>query len=240
MDQPAEIDLQILANIGLFLRNIGMCEESFSEAFRLNPQHTAQELHRLVQKIQELATNLIPKESETSSLELEAEMASFLKSQQEFVNTSNKDEFLVSKKTGAARVDALKIDRETQMKRNVVHNFAGPLERSTLGQSAENMNMADLDASRISTAMNERIGLLETHLGLCTGPSAETSQRLKRLEDRICQIEDCFPSFAAFKFNQQHTSILPKRNVPEDVIVPLKKESTTQANQQAVAEFVSI
>ncbi|KAK6097228.1 hypothetical protein MT418_002854 [Batrachochytrium dendrobatidis] len=98
MDQPAEIDLQILANIGLFLRNIGMCEESFSEAFRLNPQHTAQELHRLVQKIQELATNLIPKESETSSLELEAEMASFLKSQQEFVNTSNKDEFLVSKK----------------------------------------------------------------------------------------------------------------------------------------------
>ncbi|KAJ1337026.1 hypothetical protein BSLG_006786 [Batrachochytrium salamandrivorans] len=230
-------ELQLLANINLFLRNLGVeAAEQLSAMLLSNPDHTIRELHRFVRRVQveidplhvkpfdsvwhitdfflkDLSVDMLLKEAETTADEMCDTMNAFVSSQRDYVNASNRNEFIVPHRAGAARVDAAKLDRETRMRLNVVHNFSGPLERSTFGPAHDTNEMENIGMSNVSDALDKRIGALECHLGLATGLHADSFQRLKQLEDRVCEIEHTLPAFAAFKFNQQstetpHTSLL--------------------------------
>ncbi|KAI9090460.1 hypothetical protein DFS34DRAFT_585165, partial [Phlyctochytrium arcticum] len=108
-----------------------------------------------------------------------------------------------------ARVDAVQINRVVQMKLDVVHNFSGPLDRST---SANHSN-PNSEATRqldVQDGLEERIQNLQKHINVdFATPSPLTAiQRVKALEDRLIQLEEAFPMWAAFHFSQPRSDLV--------------------------------
>lgn len=153
-------------------------------------------LHKLTTSDQIIASDSIVYDDIARNTEINTEIKKFKKQKSMDNNASNRLEF--SSNNGTARVDAKKINRSIQMKTDVVKNKI--LDRSvSSSKSIEEIKNAD---------HTERYKHLEEHLGLDTFSALNSGtmteiDRIKRLEDRILLLEDRFPDFAAFIFQNE-------------------------------------
>jgi len=89
----------------------------------------------------------------------------------------------------AARVDTVLLKRAEQIQRTVNYNADGPLSDSTHAQKQQIREK--FDEVLLPPALEERVSTLETHLGIVVDRvPADIWARLKRLEDKIIEIED--------------------------------------------------
>eukprot|EP00842_Homolaphlyctis_polyrhiza_P001286 jgi/Hompol1/2158/HPOL_002067-RA len=143
-------------------------------------------------------------QEETSAAEMSNVMRQLIKRQRQAIDTSNATEFLSSQRTGAARVDMIEIDRQTQIKQNTVHNSTGPLDRSTFSNQdvPRPLSTQPYRTSQITDACDERVANIEAHLGLPTVHDWGIVTRIKAIEDHISSIEASHPEFAMRHFSQ--------------------------------------
>ncbi|KAK0188264.1 hypothetical protein F5146DRAFT_882117, partial [Armillaria mellea] len=118
-------------------------------------------------------------------------------------DASNRAEFLrPPSDTSCARTDAKTLNRDTQMKYDIVKNEDGPLRRTMKKRDEEKADEAG------SPALSERIANVETHLAVhyVPSPPASLPARIQFLEEHIIRLEKEYPPWAALHFNQ------PRRN----------------------------
>ncbi|CEL58853.1 hypothetical protein RSOLAG1IB_08883 [Rhizoctonia solani AG-1 IB] len=140
---------------------------------------------------------------------------------------SNREEFVQRKHPGkgSARTDAIKLNRDVQMKYDVVKNEDGPLGKTM--KSGE-IPKLPVGAGDRSSGVNERFQAVETHLGLryVPAPPADYMLRVKHIEDHIIRLEKEYPPWAALHFNQPNRGWPPP---PRDslVVIPPHLTSST-------------
>ncbi|KAI8899992.1 hypothetical protein BC833DRAFT_583592 [Globomyces pollinis-pini] len=115
----------------------------------------------------------------------------FLKRKRLDINQSNSLEFTTQ--NHCARTNPAPLNRKIQMKKNIIHNISNDLDRSTFQKFDNTKQMVH----------DERIINLESHLNLPIAKPVAISERIKRIEDRLIEIESQFPTFAAFYFDQE-------------------------------------
>ncbi|KAI8912326.1 hypothetical protein DFJ77DRAFT_441346 [Powellomyces hirtus] len=146
------------------------------------------------------------------------------------INASNKREFLRPKQSeqdsACARVDAAQLNRTVQMKLDVVHNKSGPLERSTQrdGEGSAASAPTDHPTSLHLEGIEERISNVQEHLNVSfvSRTPLDAFTRIKALEDKIIQLEEDHPAWAAFHFNQpnreQNENLSLRSDPPQTVV----------------------
>ncbi|KAB5588403.1 Rpr2 domain-containing protein [Ceratobasidium theobromae] len=154
------------------------------------------------------------------------------------VDQSNRDEFVHRKPrresgpNGSARTDAVKLNRDIQMKYDIVKNQDGPLGK-TMKNAGGSVNV-NVSGTRISspenpnTAFNERFQAIETHLAVryVPAPPADFMLRVKHIEEHIIRLEKEYPPWAALHFNQPHRGWPPAPRESIIVIPPHLTRST--------------
>ncbi|CAE6449816.1 unnamed protein product [Rhizoctonia solani] len=146
------------------------------------------------------------------------------------VDQSNRDEFVQRKHPGkgSARTDAIKLNRDVQMKYDVVKNEDGPLGKT---MKAVDFSKPPVSAADKSSGVTERFQAIEAHLGVryVPGPPADYMLRVKHIEDHIIRLEREYPPWAALHFNQPNRGWPPP---PRDsiIVIPPHLTSSTPAS----------
>ena len=97
----------------------------------------------------------LPSNSSHSPPQMKSKVNAFIQESKSNTNKSNQMEFTqLNEQEDCARTNAADINRNIQMKLNVVHNESGPLDRSTTG------------LVKVSEGIEERIKNMEDHLNL--------------------------------------------------------------------------
>ncbi|CAE6482916.1 unnamed protein product [Rhizoctonia solani] len=142
------------------------------------------------------------------------------------VDQSNRDEFVQRKHPGkgSARTDAIKLNRDVQMKYDVVKNADGPLGKTM--KAGEHSNPS-VGADRL-LGVTERFQAIEAHLGVryVPGPPADYMLRVKHIEDHIIRLEREYPPWAALHFNQPNRGWPPP---PRDSIIVIPPHLTSSS-----------
>ncbi|RKP02567.1 hypothetical protein CXG81DRAFT_24780 [Caulochytrium protostelioides] len=133
-----------------------------------------------------------------------------------------------------SRVHPAQIDRHLQMQLSVVVNAGGPLARSTQrldpthdgpGPGAAQPLPTYFPSGLPAHALQERMAAVQQHLNLHFAPQAmprDLYERVKALEDRLVELEQVYPEWAAFHFVQPnvpatyHPSSYIQRTRPTD------------------------
>ncbi|KAG2174366.1 hypothetical protein INT43_004389 [Umbelopsis isabellina] len=168
--------------------------------------------------------------------ELRNRIEKFIQAKKSEVDASNRTEFLQRKESGenegCARTDAREIDRNIQMKFDIVNNEDGPLQRS-LVTSASHVKVGS--TIRKESGADERLQNLEDHLNIRYGNNSKNDvslfERIKVIEDTIVQIEKQNPLWAAVHFNQPNRVFPPPPVV--HLITPLETTSQNPAEQKS-------
>ncbi|CAE6462538.1 unnamed protein product [Rhizoctonia solani] len=141
---------------------------------------------------------------------------------------SNRDEFVQRKHPGkgSARTDAIKLNRDVQMKYGVVKNEDGPLGKTMKTGEVPKLPVGVGDKS---SGVNERFQAAETHLGLryVPAPPADYMLRVKHIEDHIIRLEKEYPPWAALHFNQPNRGWPPP---PRDSIIVIPPHLTSSTS----------
>jgi hypothetical protein len=174
--------------------------------------------------------------------EVDQRINTFIQAKQNELDESNRTEFLSRHDPKAddvtcARTDAREINRNIQMKFDIVNNEDGPLARSL---TAFNDNKNSQAATATATSSNngsggadatERVNNIEQHLNVRLDDNAKPPfsifERIKILENTLMEIEHQYPTWAAVHFNQ------PNRNFPPP---PPIKYITRPANNTAAVD----
>ncbi|CAI2177586.1 19780_t:CDS:2 [Funneliformis geosporum] len=156
----------------------------------------------------------------TTNSELEQRIDNFIQLKKSEINDSNRAEFLKKSdnpldpndKQSCARSDAAEINRNIQMKLDVVNNEDGPLARSTF--TSANHNRSDLDKKSLADlprGIEDRLQNIEKHLNIeiVTSIPFSVYERLKVLENKIMQLERDYPPWSAIHFNQPNRQFPP-------------------------------
>ncbi|KAG0172155.1 hypothetical protein DFQ28_011439 [Apophysomyces sp. BC1034] len=169
--------------------------------------------------------------------DVQQRIQTFIQAKQNDVDASNRTEFLnrpdptVADVT-CARTDAREINRNIQMKFDIVNNEDGPLARSML------MNASRLTAETAATSslggVECRVRPIEDHLNVQFQPGEfSLFERIKILENTLMEIERQHPMWAAMYFNQPNRTFPPpppvtyiSRNLPPSLSEPLPSSST--------------
>ncbi|KAI8643452.1 hypothetical protein BD408DRAFT_414933 [Parasitella parasitica] len=149
--------------------------------------------------------------------EVEQRINTFIQAKQNELDESNRTEFLSRHDPKAddvtcARTDAREINRNIQMKFDIVNNEDGPIARSLL--AFNNKPKAD-DPAEMAVAADteERLNNIEEHLNVKLNPAARPSfsvfERIKILENTLMEIERQHPTWAAVHFNQPNRTFPP-------------------------------
>ncbi|KAG8716695.1 hypothetical protein FRC09_015367 [Ceratobasidium sp. 395] len=190
--------------------------------------------------IDEMKQRYIPPNVSTPNQNIKA-ISRFLANVRSRVDQSNRDEFIQRKPpssdpsisnpgpgTGSARTDATKLNRDVQMKYDIVKNEDGPLGKTVKAKPAQsaNPNMSTEAVSR--AAFNERFEAIETHLALkyVPAPPADFMLRVKHIEDHIVRLEKEYPPWAALHFNQPRRGWPPP---PRESIIVIPTHLTSSA-----------
>ncbi|KAF8705874.1 molybdopterin synthase, partial [Rhizoctonia solani] len=138
---------------------------------------------------------------------------------------SNRDEFVRRKHPGkgSARTDAVKLNRDVQMKYDIVKNEDGPLGKT---MKTGEIPKRPIGAGDKSSGVNERFQAVETHLGLryVPAPPADYMLRVKHIEEHIIRLEKEYPPWAALHFNQPNRGWPPP---PRDSIIVIPPHLTS-------------
>ncbi|KAI7853887.1 hypothetical protein BDC45DRAFT_510356 [Circinella umbellata] len=152
--------------------------------------------------------------------EIQQRIQTFIQAKQTEVDESNRTEFLnrvdpTSSDVTCARADAREINRNIQMKFDIVNNEDGPLARSLISSSTNNNNNNN-NHEKISTTetiLNERIQNIEQHLNVSFDnqaiPPFSLHERIKILENVLMDIEREHPKWAAIHFQQPNRKFPP-------------------------------
>ncbi|CAG8435773.1 10320_t:CDS:2 [Funneliformis caledonium] len=156
----------------------------------------------------------------TTNSELEQRIDNFIQLKKSEINDSNRAEFLKKSnnpldpndKQSCARSDAAEINRNIQMKLDVVNNEDGPLARSTF--NSVNHNRSDPDKKSLAElprGVEDRLQNIEKHLNIeiVTPIPLSVYERLKILENKIMQLERDYPPWSAIHFNQPNRQFPP-------------------------------
>ncbi|GBB98026.1 hypothetical protein RclHR1_03120011 [Rhizophagus clarus] len=185
----------------------------------------------------------------TTNSELEQRIDNFIQLKKSEINNSNRAEFLrkstnpldPNDEQSCARSDAAEINRNIQMKLEVVNNEDGSLARSTFTSTIHNRNDVNKRSlAELPRGVEERFQNIEKHLGVVTPVPLSVYERLKALEDKIMQLERDYPTWSAIHFNQPNrqystpvTTMAQKsiNNSPSSVVTPtLSVTSTIQTS----------
>ncbi|KAI9478188.1 MAG: hypothetical protein EXX96DRAFT_601164 [Benjaminiella poitrasii] len=163
--------------------------------------------------------------------EVDQRIDTFIQAKRNELDESNRTEFLNRRDPTAddvtcARTDAREINRNIQMKFDVVNNEDGPLARSRMiTNPAESVSN---NLIKTSIDMSERLENLEEHLNIkidkTARPAFSTFERIKILESTLIEIERLHPLWAAVHFNQ------PNRHFPPPPPVTYITRPTTDNN----------
>ncbi|KDN34075.1 hypothetical protein RSAG8_12834, partial [Rhizoctonia solani AG-8 WAC10335] len=137
----------------------------------------------------------------------------FLSNVRARVDQSNRDEFVQRKHPGkgSARTDAIKLNRDIQMKYDVVKNEDGPLGK-TMKVGEQPKPPSDVCP--------------------VPGPPADYMLRVKHIEDHIIRLEKEYPPWAALHFNQPNRGWPP---TPRDSIIVIPPHLTSSTPLAATA-----
>ncbi|KAJ3033385.1 hypothetical protein HK097_004861, partial [Rhizophlyctis rosea] len=141
-----------------------------------------------------------------SKSEVTEKIDTFIQTKRGKIDESNRQEFTKPRfeDTTCARIDAADLNRTIQMKLNVVHNVSGPLERSTHRDASSNGVTTRKGDSGVPFGVEERLKNVQRHLNVefVSATPLPIYTRLKALEDRLIQLEEYSPAWAAFHFDQ--------------------------------------
>ncbi|KAI9496435.1 hypothetical protein BDB00DRAFT_750654, partial [Zychaea mexicana] len=152
--------------------------------------------------------------------EIQQRIQTFIQAKQAEVDASNRTEFLnrvdpTSADVTCARADAREINRNIQMKFDIVNNEDGPLARSLMS-SHEHVQVSTAAAAAAgdqTAASDERIRNIEQHLNVTFDdhaiPPFSLHERIKILENTLMDIEREHPKWAAVHFQQPNRKFPP-------------------------------
>lgn len=166
--------------------------------------------------------------------EMQQRIDTFIQAKRQEVDASNRAEFLSrpdpsSADVTCARTDAREINRNIQMKLDIVNNEDGPLARSLLS-SSDHVRIGEQPSSVSSSSLSsnknqhegaiERIKNIEQHLNVSFDADAQPPfslyERIKILEDTLMEIERKHPKWAAVYFNQPNRTFPPP---PPEILI---------------------
>ncbi|KAI8079751.1 uncharacterized protein BX664DRAFT_341383 [Halteromyces radiatus] len=165
-----------------------------------------------------LAKSMDPEQVQirASNRQVQQRINTYIQAKQHDVDASNRAEFLnrsdpKGEDVTCARADAREINRNIQMKFDIVNNEDGPLARSLVSSSATKVQQQPQQPT--TADMEERLGNLEAHLNVKfeqhpTQPFT-CMERIKILESTLIDIEKKYPTWAAVHFNQPNRTYPP-------------------------------
>jgi hypothetical protein len=143
----------------------------------------------------------------------------FIKWKRAQINASNLTEFLTTtaEADSCARLRAKKPNSSCSIQRAVVENWEGPLDRATssskatIDSEAEDpmtrhlvTSLAKAQPMQEEALIQERMQTIEQHMQIPqTSQNEDLWQRVKRVEDKIIEIETKYPFLAAYHFNYE-------------------------------------
>jgi hypothetical protein len=148
--------------------------------------------------------------------EVEQRVQTFIQAKQNELDESNRTEFLSRHDPNAdditcARTDAREINRNIQMKFDIVNNEDSSLARSLLPSRSNDTSTND--TAQNGADMTERVKNIENHLYVkfdtTAKPSFSMFERIKILENTLIEMERQYPTWAAVHFNQPNRSFPP-------------------------------
>lgn len=149
------------------------------------------------------ATHFVPEDQlqDTRPLsDLKKEMDLFVNKKRSVINKRNKSEFTDKEKEHSSSKTAIrKIDRSSQLKTVVVENWDGP-RKSVSDQSPGLEHLADRSEQDLLLGAAKRLAVIEEHLKIKAN-AKDILSRIKRVEDRILEIEQKYPYLALYNFN---------------------------------------
>lgn len=218
---------------------------------------------------QDVAKQMDPEQVQirASDSQVQQRINTYIQAKQNDVDISNRTEFLnrpdpKGEDVTCARADAREINRNIQMKFDVVNNEDGPLARSlvptvpdkqqhqqqksiyTIGNRESNNDHKNQVATQ---AMEERLGNLESHLNVqferhSTKPFT-WMERISILETTLMDIEKKYPTWASVHFNQPNRTYPPPPPVTlisRPLPSPLPSPSAKSTNDKPAShDFVS-
>ncbi|ORX50499.1 hypothetical protein DM01DRAFT_1095390 [Hesseltinella vesiculosa] len=160
-----------------------------------------------------------------SNSEVQQRITNFIQTKRKDVDASNRAEFLnrpdpqEGEEVTCARVDAKEINRNIQMKLDVIENEDDPLARST---TTDKQRQAAAAAALVQPAaqadpamelVKERLDNLEQHLHIKFEQHPDrpftAMERIKIIENTIIDIENKYPLWASVHFNQPNRTYPP-------------------------------
>ncbi|ORX41518.1 hypothetical protein BCR36DRAFT_180491 [Piromyces finnis] len=147
------------------------------------------------------------------SNEMETKINTYIHKKKTENNESNKKEFIDQnkyKKEMCSRTCPARINRNQQLKLNIIKNEVGPLDRSVTDNDNDNKNgkSKSKDSQNIdNNGLSERINNIKEHLNIVTPLPPKMYERIKVLEDKIMKIEREFPTWATIHFNQPNKNL---------------------------------
>lgn len=168
--------------------------------------------------------------------EVDQRINTFIQAKQNELDESNRTEFLsrhdpTADDVTCARTDAREINRNIQMKFDIVNNEDGPLARSLLTYNDKKNSEIAATTVAPSADTTERIDNIEQHLNIKLDNNAKPPfsifERIKILENTLMEIERQHPTWAAVHFNQ------PNRNFPPPPPIKYITRPTIIENDQA-------
>jgi hypothetical protein len=168
--------------------------------------------------------------------EVDQRINTFIQAKQSELDESNRTEFLSRHDPKAddvtcARTDAREINRNIQMKFDIVNNEDGPLARSLLAFNDKSKSNETTETA-VAADTTERLNNIEEHLNIkldgTAKPPFSVFERIKILENTLMEIERQHPTWAAVHFNQ------PNRNFPPPPPVTYITRPTTETEPKEI------
>ncbi|KAG2200870.1 hypothetical protein INT46_006432 [Mucor plumbeus] len=168
--------------------------------------------------------------------EVDQRINTFIQAKQSELDESNRTEFLSRHDPKAddvtcARTDAREINRNIQMKFDIVNNEDGPLARSLLAFNDKSKSNETTETA-VAADTTERLNNIEEHLNVkldgTAKPPFSVFERIKILENTLMEIERQHPTWAAVHFNQ------PNRNFPPPPPVTYITRPTTETEPKEI------
>ncbi|KAG8744481.1 hypothetical protein FRC10_010046 [Ceratobasidium sp. 414] len=189
--------------------------------------------------LNEMKQRYLPPNIPTPSQNTKA-ISRFLADVRSRADQSNRDEFVHRKRswpdpgsgpgTGSARTDAVKLNRDVQMKYDVVKNEDGPLGKTVKPKSAQGVAVNRSTEAISRAAFSDRFEAVEAHLAL---KYADFMLRVKHIEDHIVRLEKEYPPWAALHFNQPRRGWPPP---PRESIIVIPPHQTSSTRQPQLAD----
>ncbi|KAI8062425.1 hypothetical protein BC940DRAFT_308986 [Gongronella butleri] len=186
-----------------------------------------------------------------SDRQVQERISAFIQMKRKDVDASNRAEFLSrpdpkGDDVTCARVDAREINRNIQMKFDIVNNEDGPLLRSTTLHTKSDETTQDNSSSipsslaeREADLVRERLDNIEQHVHIRFEPHDDrpftVMERIKIIEQTLIDIEQRYPLWAAVHFNQPNRTYPPPPPLTY-ITRPQAPQSTNTANVATKAQ----